>query len=363
MAREPNSSFLRAALAAGLALASLACAHAWHGPVTDHFDGKRFHSIDPIRTSFGDRVKRLATRHQRPWRGFTDTPPGEKPPERVGRGAMRVTFVNHATVLLQMDGVNVLTDPTWAKRSDPVVGPRRRRPPGLRFEDLPPIDAVLVSHDHHDHMDLPTLRRLSAAFHPAVFVGLGNAAYLASKGVSGGRDLDWWQSAEIAPGVRVTAVPARHTSQRGLFDRDRTLWCGFVVSGPGGAAYFAGDTGFGAHFRLIHDRLPLLRLALLPIGGFVPEWYMHQQHMGPADAVHACDVLGAATCIPMHFGTFPISDDAEFEPVDGLRAALAEHPPPVPRFAILDNGQALDVPALPAPPPRPQALRPASGRD
>jgi len=344
MAQEPRSSSRRAALAAGLALASLAFTHAWKGPVTDHFDGKRFHSIDPVRLTLGDWVKRVATRHQRPWRDFTDTPPGERPPARVGPGKMRVTFVNHATVLLQMDGVNLLTDPTWANRADPLVGARRRRPPGLRFEDLPSIDAVLVSHDHHDHMDLPTLRRLSAAFHPAVFTGLGNAAYLGHEGVSGGRDLDWWQSAEISPGVRVTAVPARHLSGRGLFDRDRTLWCGFLVTGPSGGAYFAGDTGFGSHFERIRERFAPLRLALLPIGGFVPVWYMHQQHMGPADAVRACAELGAATCVPIHFGTFPVSDDAEFEPVEGLHAALARRPELAPRFTILDNGQSLDVP-------------------
>lgn len=328
------------------ALAPVAGAHAWHGPVTDHFDGKRFHSIDPIRLTFGDWVKLVATKHQRPWRDFTDTPPGPRPPVCVGDGAMRVTFVNHATVLLQIDAVNILTDPTWAKRAIPWIGPRRRRPPGLRFEDLPRIDAVLVSHDHHDHMDLPTLRRLAAAFHPLVLTSLGNAAYLARKGIPGGRDLDWWQSAEIAPGVRVTAVPARHHSGRSLFDRDRTLWCGFVVTGSSGSAYFAGDTGFGSHFAQIRERFPHLRLALLPIGGFVPVWYMHQQHMGPKDAVRASAALGAATTVPMHFGTFPVSDDAEFEPLEELRAAIEELPDPKPRFVILDNGESLDVPPL-----------------
>jgi L-ascorbate metabolism protein UlaG (beta-lactamase superfamily) len=336
-------SFGRACAAAVLSLSALACAHAWHGAATDHFDGTRFHSAEPVHTSFGDWLKRVFTKHQRPWRDFTDTPPGPPPQARVAGGAMRVTFVNHATVLLQMDGVNVLTDPTWAKRTIPIVGSRRHRPPGLRLEDLPPIDAVLLSHDHHDHMDLPTLRRLATAFHPVIFTGLGNAAYLARKGVPGGRDLDWWQSAEIAPGVRVTAVPARHHSGRGMFDPDRSLWCGFVVSGPAGAAYFAGDTGDGSHFAKIAERFSPLRLALLPIGGFVPEWYMRAQHMGPQDAVRAAIALGAATCVPIHFGTFPVSDDAEFQPVEELRAALAQAAEPKPRFVILDNGQSLEV--------------------
>ena len=344
MARPFTRSFGRAGAVAVLSLASLACAHAWHGPESDHFDGTRFHSAEPVGRSFGKWIRRVFTKCQRPWRDFTDTPPGPPPPARVGDGAMRVTSINHATVLLQMDGVNVLTDPTWAKRTIPMIGSRRHRPPGLRFEDLPPIDAVVISHDHHDHMDLATLRRLAAAFHPVIFTGLGNAAYLARKGVAGGRDLDWWESSEIAPGVRVTAVPARHNSGRGVFDQNRSLWCGFVVTGPAGSAYFAGDTGDGSHFAKIAERFSPIRLALLPIGGFVPEWFMHPQHLGPRDAVRAAIALRAATTVPMHFGTFSVSDDAEFEPAETLRAALAEAPPPPPHFIVLDNGQSLDVP-------------------
>lgn len=344
MARTRTRRLLRAIAAGVLAVAPLGCAHAYHGPPSDHFDGTRFHSAEPVETSIGQWLKRVFTKHQRPWRDFTDTPPGPPPPARVAHGAMRVTLVNHATVLLQMDGVNILTDPTWAKRAIPVIGPRRRRPPGLRFEDLPPIDVVVVSHDHHDHMDLPTLRRLAAAFHPVILTGLGNAAYLAREGVAGARDLDWWEDVEVAPGVRVTAVPARHHSGRGVFDRNRSLWCGFVATGSGGSAYFAGDTGPGSHFRKIAEHFPRLRLALLPIGGFVPAWYMRPHHMGPDDAVEAAVQLGAGTSVPIHFGTFPVSDDAEFEPTDGLRAALARMPPPVPVFVVLDNGQSLEVP-------------------
>ena len=288
-------------------------------------------------------MKLKLTAHRGPWRHFTDTPPGPPPPTRVSAGRLRVTFINHSTVLLQMDGVNILTDPIWSKRSVPIVGSRRRRPPGIRFEDLPPIDVVLVSHDHHEHMDLPTLRRLAAVHHPAVYVGLGNAAFLARKGVPGGHDLDWWQSAEILPGITLTAVPARHMSGRGLFDHDRTLWCGFVIQGPSGSVYFAGDTGWGAHFAAIGERFPHLRLALLPIGGFQPPFYMREQHMGPQDAVSAHRVLGAATTIPIHFGTFPQSSDAETEPLDVLRAALANAPDVAPHFIALDNGQSLEV--------------------
>ncbi len=314
--------------------------------VTPSFDGTRFHQPEPRSIGFGDWARRTFRSRRGPWRDFTDTPPGPAPAARVCDGALRVTLVNHATLLVQMDGVNILTDPTWAKRSAATVGVRRRRPPGIRFDDLPKIDAVLVSHNHQDHMDLPTLRRLSAADHPIVYSGLGNRVFLAKNGVPGARDLDWWQSAELGNGVTVTAVPARHSSGRGLFDHDRTLWCGFVVSGPSGSVYFAGDTGWGTHFAAIGKRFPNLRLAMLPIGGFQPVWYMRDQHIGPEDALAAMRDLGAATMIPMHFGTFPNAADAETEPVEVLVDALAVSPDLRGRVVILDNGQSADVPPI-----------------
>src|SRR4029453_3908733 len=139
----------------------------------------------------------------------------------------------------------ILTDPIWSKQTVPIFGVRRRRPPGIRFEDLPPIDVILVSHDHYDHMDLPTLRRLARTHRPQLYVSLGNATFLAGKSVPGATDLDWGQSAEIASGVTVTAVLARHLSGRELFDQDHRLWCGFVVQSASGSVYFADDTGWG----------------------------------------------------------------------------------------------------------------------
>ncbi len=336
----------RWALGASIALtiAAASAAQMAREAPAGRFGGHRFSQPEPLTIGFGDWAKRTFTSHRGLWRRYTATPPGSAPPPVVCDGDLHVTFVNHATLLIQMDGVNILTDPTWAKRSVPTVGVRRRRPPGLRFKDLPKIDAVLVSHDHQDHMDLPTLRRLAETYRPAVYVGLGSASFLARERVPGARDLDWWQSAEIAPGVTVTAVPARHHSGRGLFDRNRRLWCGFVVSGPSGSVYFAGDTGWGSHFAAIGRRFPNLRLAILPIGGFKPVWYMHEQHLGPEDALRAFRDLGASTMIPMHFGTFPNGEEAEVEPVEVLVDALAVSPDARGRVAILDNGQSLDVP-------------------
>src|SRR5262245_20440135 len=317
------------------------------GPVTAHFDGWQFHQPEPLTIGFFDWLKRKLSSNQRgPWREFTDTPPGPPPPARVGGGALRVTFVNHATVLVQIDGLNILTDPVWSDRVGRFKRVVRHRPPGIRFEDLPRIDVVLVSHDHHDHMDLPTLQRLAKRDAPRIYVGLGNAEFLASNDVPGGVDLDWWQSAKITPSIMVTAVLARHMSGRGAFDQDHRLWCGFVLQGPSGSVYFAGDTGSGSHFAEIGRRFPNLRLAILPIGGFKPRWYMHEQHLGPADAVEAHRTLGAATSLPMHFGTFENGDDGETEPVATLRAVLEASGDRAPRFVILDNGESAEIPPV-----------------
>ncbi len=313
---------------------------------TDHFDGVRFHDA-PVFARGGRHLLRwLVTRRPGEWRSVMDASPGPPPPERVAGSGLRVTFVGHATLLIQTAGLNVLTDPIWSDRASPVswAGPRRRRPPGLRFADLPPIDLVLVSHDHYDHLDLPTLRRLSAAFAPRAVTGLGNAPRLQAAGFPGAIELDWWQEVEIASGVRLWAVPARHFSSRGLHDRNRTLWAGFVLQGPGGSVFFAGDTGAGPHFAEIRRRLGPPRAALLPIGAFRPEWFMGPVHMSPADAVQAQRDLGAGTAIAMHFGTFRLADDGQDEPVETLHRVLAGGPPPAPRFWVLGFGEGRDVP-------------------
>ncbi len=347
--RHTSLLFAGLSAATGAALVAGGCSFSaprWRGAVTDHFDGKRFRSVEPLEDRFAGFLGWITHRERGSWRDFTETPAGIRPPVRVDAGALRVTFVNHSTVLLQMDGLNLLTDPVWSRRVSPVsfAGPRRHRPPGLRFQDLPPIDAVLVSHNHYDHMDLPTLRRLARAHQPTVFVGLGNAAYLEKRGVERAQDLDWWASASLGPGVTVTAVPARHFSSRGPFDRDRTLWCGWVVQGPSGAIYFAGDTGWGSHFEAIGRRFPDLRLALLPTGAYRPRWFMAAAHIDPEDTVRAHEVLGAGTSIPIHFGTFGQADDGEFEPIEELGAAVARRAAPKPRFVVLDNGESLEVP-------------------
>jgi L-ascorbate metabolism protein UlaG (beta-lactamase superfamily) len=326
-------------------------ARGYHGPTSDHFDGRRFHNIQPFGDALlGDALRRAVSLLAGSSGGGTKWvfAPTDTPPPRVGGGRVRVTFVNHATLLLQMDSLNILTDPIWSERASPVrwAGPERHAPPGIRFEDLPPIDVVLISHNHYDHMDLPTLRRLVAAFHPRIVTGLGNAAYLARNGVPGAQDVDWWKSVALAKSVRVTGVPAQHWSARTVSDKWRTLWLGFVIESESGPVYFAGDTGFGAFLTMIRDRFGPLRLALLPIGPVRPRRSMAPRHMSGSDAVRAYELLDVSTAIAMHFGTFRQGEDVDGEAVDSLARAVEDARPCSLRFWVLYNGAAREVPPL-----------------
>jgi L-ascorbate metabolism protein UlaG (beta-lactamase superfamily) len=317
----------------------------YHGPRTDHFDGKRFHNANDLWQSEGSFLKWQLNRQNGYWRDWVDAPPGPKPPARVDD--LRVTFVNHATLLIQIDGINILTDPIWSERCSPVsfAGLKRHRPPGIRFEDLPRIDIVLVSHNHYDHLDVPTLRALQKRFHPRILTPLGNAALMARYGIEG-EDMDWWSSKSAAGGgapLNIMLVPSQHFCSRGLSDRDATLWGGFVISGRAGNVYFAGDTGWGNHFAEIAKRFPSIRIACLPIGAHLPRWFMKPAHIDPVEAVEAHKVLRATTSVAMHYGTFNLGDDGEMQPVEDLRRAIAArgNPPP---FWIMDFGEGRDVP-------------------
>ena len=224
-----------------LVLLAAGCAGYYRGPASDHFDGRRFDNPwSPMPNRFGDFLKWRLTGERGPWPdavAVTST----VPPARVMGEELRVTYVGHATVLLQTGGLNILTDPIWSDRASPVsfAGPRRVAAPGVRFEDLPPIDLVLVSHNHYDHMDLPTLERLHRAFAPLVLTPLGNDAIIRSA-VPGMRveALDWGQAHAVGPQARVTLTPMQHWSARGLFDRMEALWGAFVIESPGGPSIF-----------------------------------------------------------------------------------------------------------------------------
>lgn len=313
----------------------------YHGPRSAHFDGHEFHN-DPIvpQPGAGDVFRWMFSGGDIDW---TDAPPvvPARPPSRVDQG-IRITFVNHATVLVQMDGVAILTDPVWSERVSPMsfIGQARQAEPGVRFDELPRIDAVLVSHSHYDHCDVATLDALEERFGMPVFAGLGSRAMLAEHDVNSGVDLDWWQSAPVgASGVTVTMTPARHGSQRGLGDRNVVLWGGFVVTGPSGSVFFAGDTAFAPHFADIRRRLGAPTVALLPIGAYQPRWFMENIHMDPADAVRAHQVLGAERSVGIHWGTFDLSDEGRFQPAGELMLALRRAGVPETHFVAAKNGE------------------------
>lgn len=312
---------------------------------SDHFDGRRFHNqVRSVHRSITDFVKWMRNREPGQWETLTAVEPGQRPPERCA--SLRATFINHSTVLLQVNGVNILTDPIWSRRASPFswIGPTRVRPPGIRFEDLPPIDVVLISHSHYDHMDIPTLKSLKAAHNPLFVVGLGSAAVLRRHGISNVQELDWWQQLAIGEDITLSGVPAQHFSQRTPWDRDKRLWLGYVLQSPSGAIYFAGDTGMGPHFEQIRQCFGPMTLSLLPIGAYKPRWFMAPMHLSPHEAVLVHQQLQSDYSIGIHFGTFELADDSRDEPVEELSRMRAKEGISAGRFQVLDFGEGLDIP-------------------
>ncbi len=234
-----------------------------------------------------------------------------------------VTWLGHATTLVQSDGLNVLTDPIFSDRASPValVGPRRKQPPGLRIDELPPIDVVVVSHNHYDHLDRRSVLLLAAqaSGSPLFLVPLGVKPWMASLGIDRVIELDWWQSHKVGK-VEFHFTPVQHWSGRTLTDRHHTLWGGWAVMGPDLRWYFSGDTGYSSDFAATRARLvpkpgaPGFDLALIAIGAYEPNWFMKDQHVNPREAVRIHQDLGARRSIGVHWGTFDLSNEALSQP-------------------------------------------------
>lgn len=252
-----------------------------------------------------------------------------------------LTWVGHSTFLIQLDGVNVLTDPHWGPRASPVgfAGPRRLIPPGIAFEALPPVHAVVISHDHYDHLDAGTVRRLADRHAPRFFVPLGVGSWLAGHEITDVVELDWWQAADFR-GLTFTATPAQHSSGRGLHDQNRRLWAGWAITGGDRRLFFAGDTGYWPGLGEIGRRLGPFHVALLPIGGYYPGGDRHPNHLDPEEAVQVLADVGGGTLVPMHWGTFDMNREPLGEPPDRLRAE-ARRRGVADRLAVLAPGQIL----------------------
>jgi len=308
--------------------------------ISDHFDGRRFFNPHaPQGKSRRDVCRWRRTRQREPWPEHVEDVP-LTPPPHAARDQIAVTFIGHSTFLVQVGGLCVLTDPIWSDRCSPVsfAGPRRVRPPGQSLDSLPGVDLLLVTHNHYDHMDLPTLRKVRARWQPSTATGLGNAHHLAKAGIRSAVELDWWQTTDLA-GARVTYVPAQHFSARGLHDRNRSLWGGFVVEAHGAVVYFAGDSGYCPYFADIASRFPRIDLALLPIGAYEPRWFMRQHHVNPEEAVQAHLDLQPRRSVGMHFGTFQLTDEAIDAPTSALRQAQARAGVAHAEFDVLGFGE------------------------
>ena len=232
-----------------------------------------------------------------------------------------MTWVGHATALLQLGPVNVLTDPVWSERASPVqwLGPRRLMSPAVNFDALPPLDIVLLSHNHYDHLDAGTVRHIATRFPDTPWLcPLGLGELLRSFGVRQAIERDWWQSIDRAT-FSATCAPAQHFSARGIRDRNTTLWCSWLIDADGVRVFFGGDTGLHPDFHVIGSRLGPFDLVMLPIGAYEPRWFMRRVHMNPEDAVAAYRALvnGASVgppCLAMHWGTFRLTDEPVEEP-------------------------------------------------
>lgn len=318
----------------------------YRGPVSDHFDGKKFINpggVEPM--GFKDLFKWMRTRQRGEWNELKEVPPGPPPAEKIEGDSIVVTFVNHSTFLIQTLGQNILTDPIWSERAGPVsfAGPRRMRPPGIRFEDIPTVDIILLTHNHYDHLDIKTLKKLSAEYGPKIFCPLGVSAYLEKNGIGNVSEMDWWDELSIDQGLSLLCTPAQHFSGRGMFDRDRTLWCGFALQTEKGSIYYSGDTGYGDFFNEIAHRISPVRLSFLPIGAYKPQWFMSSIHTSPEDAVRIHQIIKSPKSIGMHFGTFPLADDGMLEPVFALREAMEKEENSVGEFNALEPGGVVKV--------------------
>jgi L-ascorbate metabolism protein UlaG (beta-lactamase superfamily) len=338
------------AAALGAPLVWMSQMKTYAGPPSDHFDGARFFDpdgvppkslVDLLRWQLGSNRQRQA------WPEWVPSPHADTPPPAVNGTKARLSYVGHASWLVQTAGLNILIDPVWSMRASPVAwaGPKRVNDPGIAFEALPKIDVVLVSHGHYDHLDTATLSRLTARFAPRVITPLGNDVTMRGADAAiKAEAFDWHDRVDLG-GAAVTLAPTRHWSARGLFDRNKALWASFVLETPAGKLYIVCDSGYGEgkHFRGVAQAHGPLRLAILPIGAYEPRWFMQDQHMNPADAVKALADCGAAQALAHHHGTFQLTDEAIDAPVVALHAALDEANLPRERFVALKPGQVVEI--------------------
>ncbi|MCM5553352.1 MBL fold metallo-hydrolase [Pleomorphomonas sp. NRK KF1] len=321
----------------------LGCASAPERGVSDHFDGRKFYNPtleEQLSPGLGD-VLGMVKEGRAKWPEFVETTGTPQLGEKLAPNGMAITFVNHATFLIQLPGVNILTDPVWSTRAGPLglLGPKRVREPGIKLTELPRIDVVVISHNHYDHLDVETLKKLNQRWSPQFIVPVGDRELMETIGIRRIDEMDWWERVVIGGKTQIVFTPAQHSSARGLFDRDKSLWGSYFIERNGRSIYFGGDSGYSTHYTEIRHRLGSPDVALLGIGSYAPSWFMRPIHMDPAEAVAAHKDLGAKLSIGMHFGTFQLSAEAFDEPQEKLKSALDDAGLSQDRFITLGEGE------------------------
>lgn len=341
-----------AGLAGGAAtLLTVRRANAYYsGPVSDHFDGTLFFNPDGTGPKNAWELLKWQVWEERArWPDSFPSPHAfDVPPQRIGRDEARVSYVGHASFLIQIAGRNLLLDPVWSKRASPLkaVGPKRVNPPGIAFETLPPIDFVLVTHNHYDHMDTGLIGRIWQRDRAPVITPLGNDTILRGDVPEiDARAFDWHSAVDLGEGIKVHFEPTVHWSARGLGDRRHALWASFVIESPKHKIYCVGDSAFsdGTVFRGVAQRHPGIDLALLPIGAYEPRWFMHTSHMNPEESVKALEICGAKAAVGHHWGTFQLTNEAVEMPREALAAARAARGIADERFLALRPGQVVTL--------------------
>jgi L-ascorbate metabolism protein UlaG (beta-lactamase superfamily) len=320
----------------------------YSGPKSDHFDGFRFHSpVEPPAKSLLELAWMLTGKSRRRWRASVSVPNPDHPPERVAQ--LRLSSAGHSSILIQVAGLNLLIDPIWAARVSPVqfAGPKRAHAPAIAFDDLPSIDAVLITHNHYDHLDGPTLARLWQRFRPRIIAPLGNDATIRRFGRRiEVETYDWGDHLVLSDSMTLHVEPTFHWSGRGVGDRRMALWCAFVlVGGAGNVLYHVGDTAYGdgSIFRRVRERYGRPDVALLPIGAYEPRWFMQAQHVNPTEAVQIMLDCGARRAFGHHWGTFQLTHEPAETPIADLSAALLEAGVPPDRFQPLYPGRPVEL--------------------
>ncbi len=312
---------------------------------SDHFNGKVFYNLNEpkLQNSFKDFLKWRFGSTREDWPKWVDIQQKKVLNQRVKKGELSISFINHATTLIQIDGVNILTDPVYSKRTSPLsfAGPKRVKLPGIKFEDLPKIDLILISHNHYDSFDVKTLDKLIKRDNPKILFGLGNSYYLNKKNEKNIVEMNW-QDEFVFKNIKFVFLPARHWSKRGFFDTNKSLWGAFAILGSK-KIYFAGDTGYSDHFKKTRKQFKYFDLSLIPIGAYEPRWFMKKSHMNPEESVIAHNDLNSKKSIGIHFGTFQLTDEKIDDPVKDLKEAMVKYKISNDDFLILKQGESYSL--------------------